>query len=172
MEISRSTVPVPKGQQANGDVMHHRRTLGFSMVELMVTVAIAAVLLALGVPSFQSLIASQKVKAAASSLQVSLNMTRSEALKRNATVTLAPNSSTDWTTGWKIVDPGTGVILFTTAAVSVVITGPASVKYRGSGRIDATLDGKFQFSGTDTTEVRCVEVDLSGSSTVTRGVCS
>ena len=145
--------------------------LGFSMVELMVTVAVAAIILGIGVPSFQSLIASQKVKAAASNLQVSLSLTRTEALKRNAMVTLSPNSSTDWKTGWKIVDPGTNAILFTTAGVSVVITGPTSIKYRGSGRIDATSGGKFQFSGTGTTEVRCVEVDLSGISVITKGAC-
>lgn len=142
------------------------------MVELMVTIAIVAIFLAIGVPSFQSLIASQQLKAAASNLQAYLNLTRAEALKRNATVTLSPNLTTDWQTGWRIIDPATGAVLFTTAAVTITISGPVSVKYRGSGRLDAAADGKFQFSTARIEEVRCVEVDLSGISMITRGACS
>lgn len=151
--------------------MRFQKIYGFSMIELMVTVAILAVLLSIGVPSFQSLIASQRLKSAASNLQSYLNLTRAEALKRNATVTLSPNSATGWQTGWKITDPGTGAVLFTTAAVPINITGPASVQYRGSGRINAATDNKFQFSNSGTAEVRCVEVGLSGISMNTTGAC-
>lgn len=151
--------------------MTNKFARGFTMIEMMVTVTIAAILLGIGVPSFRSLIASQKLKAAASSLQTHLNMTRAEALKRNATVTMAPNLSTDWKTGWKIMEPVTNTVLFTAAATTVTITGPASIKYRGSGRMDATVDGKFQLSDSGTAEIRCVEVDLSGMSQVSRGAC-
>lgn len=152
--------------------MNCAKVRGFSMLELMVVVAISAIGLAIGVPSFQSLIASQRLKAAATNLQSYLNLTRAEALKRNATVTLSPNVSTDWATGWKIVDPVTGGVLFTASALPLSITGPTSVKFRNSGRIDAAADGKFQFSATGTSELRCVEIDLSGISMVTKGACS
>lgn len=143
------------------------------MIELMVTITIAAIMLAIGVPAFRSLIVSQTLRAAAASLQASLNQTRAEALKRNANVTLSPNFGGLWNSGWNIVDPGTNAILFTYAAVpSITITGPASVVYQGSGRITATTNGKFQFSTTEIAEVRCVEVDLSGIAIVTSGACS
>ena len=152
--------------------MNTRHIRAFTLIEMMVVVAILAVMMSIGVPSFQSLIAGQRLRSAATHLQSALNLTRSEAIKRNAVVTLSPNSATNWQTGWKIVDSAS-TILFTRAALpaTMTITGPASVQYRGTGRINATADGKFQLSTSATTEIRCVEVDLSGISMITKGVC-
>lgn len=145
---------------------------GFTLLELMVTIAIVAILAAVGVPSFVSLIASQKLKTAASTLQASLNLTRAEALKRNANVTLSPRQAGQWNAGWQILDPSTSVVLFTTEALSsLTITGPASVVYQGSGRVSAAANTTFKFSSTASTDIRCVEVDLSGIGIVTTSGC-
>jgi type IV fimbrial biogenesis protein FimT len=150
---------------------------GFTLVEMLTVMAIVAILLAVGIPGMRSLIASQRVRTAASNLQAYLNLTRAEALKRNANVTLSPNSSTDWTTGWHIAD-GSGTTLYTTAAVtSVVIAGgssttlPSSVTYRGTGRLTSTVDVIFKFSASGTSTYRCVEVDLTGLAIVNSSGC-
>jgi type IV fimbrial biogenesis protein FimT len=150
---------------------------GFTLVEMLVVLAIVVILLAIGIPGMRSLIASQRVRTAASNLQAYLNLTRAEALKRNANVTLSPNSSTDWTAGWHIVD-GSGTTLYTTAAVpSIVIAGgssttlPSSITYRGTGRVTSTSDVVFKISATSTSTYRCVEVDLTGLAIVNSSGC-
>lgn len=162
---------MPGGPRTSGDAMNMAVTRGVTMIELMVVITIVAILMAVGVPSFRSLILSQKVKSAASDLQTNLYLTRAEALKRNATVTLKPNSVGSWATGWNVSDQS-GVVLSTTPATTVTITGPAAVNYKGTGRIDANLSASFQVSAAGTAEVRCVSVEVNGMSVTTKGTCS
>lgn len=72
------------------------RPSGFTLIETMVVVAIVAILAALAAPSFSDLIRNNRVSAASSALQVSLNLARSEAVKRgtDARVTVAASQCT------------------------------------------------------------------------------
>lgn len=145
---------------------------GFTLVELMIVVIVVAILAAIGLPSFRSLIASQKVKTMASRLQVALLTTRSEALKRNTNVTLAPTVAGQWNGGWHVINPADGKDVSAYAAdTSVTITGPASVIYQGSGRVSAAAAASFKFSASGTSDIRCVFVDLSGVPSVASSGC-
>jgi type IV fimbrial biogenesis protein FimT len=77
------------------------------LVELLVTIAIAAVLAGLAVPSFKELIASNRLKSHSSLLHTSLLLARSEAIKRNGRVVLCKSANGkdctaagDWQQGW------------------------------------------------------------------------
>ena len=61
---------------------------GFTLVELMVTIAILAILATIGLPSFQRLIADYRVSAQANSVQGLLQFARSEAVKRRESVSV------------------------------------------------------------------------------------
>jgi type IV fimbrial biogenesis protein FimT len=61
---------------------------GFTLIEMMIAVAIMALLLGLGVPSFQTFIRNAQIRTAAESMQAGLHLARSEALRRNARVSL------------------------------------------------------------------------------------
>lgn len=61
------------------------RACGFTLVELMITIAVAAILLMLAVPSFQHLILSNRLTTAANGLVDAINTARLDAIKLNAT---------------------------------------------------------------------------------------
>lgn len=84
---------------------------GFTLVELMVTVAIVGILIAVAVPSFDSLLSTNTAEAAADRLTSSLAYARSEAVTRSANVTVCSKAdgantcatgtdSNDWSNGW------------------------------------------------------------------------
>lgn len=96
-----------------------RRQRGFTAIELMVTIAVMAILMALAVPAMQDGLLGSKLGAQANSLVASVTLARSEAIKRNARTKLcipdstfaacAASSTAGWEQGW-IVISGTTVI--------------------------------------------------------------
>lgn len=56
---------------------------GVTLIELMVTVAVLAIVLGIGVPSFRGLILQQRISSSANEVLVGLASTRSEAIRRN-----------------------------------------------------------------------------------------
>jgi type IV fimbrial biogenesis protein FimT len=76
---------------------------GFTLIELMITVAIAAVLLSVALPSFDSVVLSTKLSSYSGNLVASTLLARGEAIKRNAVVALcvSSNGSSCGTGGWE-----------------------------------------------------------------------
>ena len=68
---------------------------GFTLVELMVTLAVAAILLAIAVPSFRGMLERNRVSAQSNDMLGALQATRSEAIRKNATHRFC-NTSTGW----------------------------------------------------------------------------
>ncbi|MCU6433492.1 GspH/FimT family pseudopilin [Undibacterium sp. Jales W-56] len=142
-----------------------RYTTGFTLVELLVTVAVVSILLALAAPSFSNLIASQRAKAVASELFAALSRTRSEAIARNTSITLSPQTG-GWQNGWQIRDSATPPNLLDDrgAAKGATVTGPANVVYRASGRLPPGATPSFLITTTSgsTNIYQCISVDLIG----------
>lgn len=105
----------------------YRYQSGLSLVELMVAMAVAIVLMAIGVPMYQGLTASNRAATQTNALVTALNLARSEAVKRGVSVSLcgvaAANVSAarppctgddDWTGGWMVFtdleDPPNGAL--------------------------------------------------------------
>ena len=83
--------------------MTAKRVLGFTLIELMVVLALAAIIATFAAPSFQSSMARQKLNLAASDLLVSATQARSEASKNNRPAIVQPvTSDSDWSQGWRI----------------------------------------------------------------------
>lgn len=65
-----------------------RKNSAFTLIELMVTLAVVAVILAISVPAFRDFVLNNRRAAQVNELITSLNLARSEALKRSTTVTV------------------------------------------------------------------------------------
>lgn len=77
-----------------------RRQAGFTLIELMVALAVLAIVLGIGVPSFQNIMERNRAASQTNELLGALQATRSEAIRRNATHRFCSS-----TTGWLIRTP-------------------------------------------------------------------
>lgn len=147
--------------------------LGFTLLELLVTLVVAGILLSIGVPSFGNFIQGQRVKTAASELSYALLFARSEAIKRNDQVTVTSNSG-GWQNGWTVTTPGASSTLLShgNTDASLAITGPAgSLTYGGAGRLTAATV-PFAVSGSLAgVTPYCVNVAISGLPSSRAGGC-
>ena len=160
---------LPRGTTVGSSPRGAARTRGFTLVELLTVLVVLVVLTMIAVPSFNELIASQRVQMAAMDVFTSLVRARSEAIKQNTDVTLAPAGT--WTAGWTVAVGGTNVETHA-ATNNISISDPGVVTYRSSGRVAGSTTPKFSVSATYTTAKRCVKVNLSGEPVVTGGACS
>lgn len=78
------------------------RACGFTLIELMVTIAIAAILLMIGVPSFVAFQRNSELTSATNSLVAAISAAKGEAMKRGLSAVVIPRIGSDWTTGWTV----------------------------------------------------------------------
>lgn len=73
------------------------KSSGFSLIELMLTVAILGIVLTFAFPSYRTWIQNTKVRTAAESIQNGIQKARSEALMRNTPVQFTLGANSAWT---------------------------------------------------------------------------
>jgi type IV fimbrial biogenesis protein FimT len=151
---------------------------GFTVVELVVTITIMSILVALAVPSFRDSSLGSQLRSSANNLLASARFARSEAIKRNAPVTLCVSSNGttcgagDWQQGWIVVSGGNVLQRQQAAPVGYRIVeagGQASLTFPPwvAGATPATLTVCRAIPSVGAQE-RVISIDATGRASVRR----
>lgn len=128
---------------------------GFTLIELMITLAVAAILLTIGIPSFRDIIKNNRLVSYTNEFVAGSQLSRSEAVKRrrygyicaSANLTSCSNS-TNWATGWIVwVDDNADSTPQTTELL----------------RVGAALDATLTFVSNGATQFRFDPMGISGA---------
>ncbi|MEO8837619.1 MAG: GspH/FimT family pseudopilin [Herbaspirillum sp.] len=87
----------------NVQLAAHRRFCGFTLIELMVTLAVAAVLMAVAAPSFRNITISNKLTTTANDVVGAINVARMEAIRLNASTQFCSDLSANNVNGTEVL---------------------------------------------------------------------
>lgn len=171
---------------------------GFTLIEMMVTLTLLAILIALVTPSFQGLLRDNRAATQANALLGSLALARSEAIKRNVPVVVCRSNTgtscagAEWEAGWIVwpdtnrsgtlnADDGDGIpeageeMIIEAQGALVgrfdLAAAAAAITYRPDGSPTAADAFELTPPGSDTEHGRCIEIDATGRPRVTKGAC-
>lgn len=167
---------------------------GFTLVELMVTLSVAAILLTQGVPAFRSTIQNSRISSNTNDLVADINVARSEAISRNVAVILCrsddPNAAGagcdgagTWDTGWLVFADEDGSGDFSAAndtlinigqpapvTITIASNGVNNLQYNSNGTTSSAADSIFAICDDRGVEFgREVRVNTIGRPRLTRG---
>jgi type IV fimbrial biogenesis protein FimT len=109
--------------------------VGISIVELVVSLAVVSILATTGVPAFSSFIQSNRLNESSFDMLATINLARTEAVKRRTRVVLCRSadptlptpscggSANTWTTGWLVFASGDGNSTFQTGTDTLLGIG-------------------------------------------------
>lgn len=120
-----------------------RGVTGITLIELMVSLSIAAIMMTLAVPSFVTMFNNNRVRVQADNFIVALALARSEAINRGGPVTVckknaagtACDSSADWNSGLLIYF-GSGTVTPSSSTIIRVIDGNSLVTVTADAEIE------------------------------------
>lgn len=171
------------------------RMHGFSLMELIVVVAVLAIVAAFALPGFAEVVRSNRLASASNELLTSISYARSEAIRntRGAAICASTDGATcsedgDWSEGWIIwadlnangsIDADTETVLrFNQGNPRIEVDGQAgTVRFDPRGRLHASIGAPFTFdvaldecpAGREL--VRAVRVSATGQARMTRENC-
>jgi type IV fimbrial biogenesis protein FimT len=171
----------------------HKRTQGFTLLELMTAIAVLAVLMGLGVPAFTNIMRNSQIASQSGNLVTALTLARSEALKRGVRVSVcgvdaedpeACMEGADWSNGWivfaddfgdmGVVDENDEVLQAWPAPLSGVAIGTEMQSITFTRTARAEFVGSFDVTkpGCTGDQQRQIDVSLSGRVSLTRVECA
>lgn len=168
-----------------------RHMAGVTLIELVITLSIAAILMTIAVPSFQDLMRNNRTAAQVNEFLTTLNLARSEAVKRGAQLSVCASDDqekctegTDWAVGWILFvgdDPKAdpleilrvwpamaGVQSFTADAGT---EDASQVTFRGTGQATAAITFTYTPTGCTGDQQRTITVTAVGRASSSKTAC-
>lgn len=149
---------------------------GFTVLELLITMVVAAIILGWAVPSLVTFSANNQVVTASNSIVTGLNLARSTAVTSGERVAICPSAngstcSVDWDKGWIVFDDSDegGVPveaeMIRVATLSGSLSNSANVQvivFEADGTTDQSSDLSIELCNTDTGVTdRCQQISIS-----------
>lgn len=171
-----------------------RTQAAFTLMELMVTLTVIAILCAYAVPSFREYSRDSRASAAHNDLITAFNLARSETLRRGIPIGICASSngtgcsgSDDWSNGWILFTDATGAASDLDADDQVLqvwggytddltmngLDGLGAVRYLNTGMIDAAAPAQLELfpAGCNGDRKRAIEIAVAGSVSYAKTDC-
>ena len=173
-----------------------KKQQGLTLIELMVTLAVAIILIAVGMPLFTGIAANNRAIAQTNAMVSAMNLARNEAVRRGTPVAVCAStaplptaspacatSSPVWTNGWfvftdddldGVVDTGeTRLRMWDALSVNATVTATGNewVTFDNAGAADGLHTLQLGQSDATGTAARCVTVTGPGNIRMKRGTC-
>ncbi|MEE9493049.1 MAG: GspH/FimT family pseudopilin [Gammaproteobacteria bacterium] len=161
-----------------------KKHYGFTLIELMITIAIAAIVMTIAVPSFNTTIQNNRITTQTNDLISAINLARMEAIHRGANVSLCASSdqatcsgTNDWSVGWIVYEDTVAVGTTTTMASgglirvwramegSPTVTASNSatfIRYNANGTLGASRIITHKITGCTDTQKRIISISAAG----------
>ncbi len=159
--------------------IYSQKQNGFTLVELMLTLAIASLVMTMAVPSFSTMMKNNRLTNQVNQLVTALNLARSEAINRRVNIDVVAvddsNSANEWGKGWNVVINGGDTLRVFPALDGGVTLDSASgvntIQYSSAGR--ASVMDVFTLCDDRTGETgREVTISVTGRISVAGVACS
>jgi type IV fimbrial biogenesis protein FimT len=153
------------------------RAAGFTIIELMLTLAVLGVLMMFALPNFQQMLRNYEARGAAESMVLGIQRARGEAVTRNSSVQFALGSGTSWTVsvvGGAAVDTRASTDspnATKTAVAADLSTAATTITFNNIGVVIANADasptlGRVTVTASGASETLRVDIGAGGSSRV------
>lgn len=135
----------------------HHRAQGFSLIELMIVLAILAIVAAVAIPDYQASMAANRETSASNNLLGAMQFARSEAVTRRTGITVCASSDgtscgANWSAGG-IVRTNAGVVLRAIPAADDVTIAGNAIAFRGDG---TSVGGSITIGSNKTVSVSAI----------------
>lgn len=142
-----------------------KKTRGFTLVELMIVVALIAIIGGMALPAFRDMVASNRLMTSANGIITTFHQARSDAIRQSRTVSIVAckpdcgNTGTQsWSNGWQIFVAGNATAISEHAPLSSTISSTASgsiplatsYAYSSQGRLDITTKNAIKLCDSNT----------------------
>lgn len=147
-----------------------RKALGFTLIELMVTIAVLAIIATVAAPSFSTMLLKQNLNRSVQELVVLMNSARSQSIIERKEITVSLQSLNTNTSSINTQN----TVYWAPSGLATLEGGASSIVFDINGRLkNSTVDKKFKICGKGTgTNAKIVTISKNGTiQIITDGTC-